>query len=399
MKVTIYPIQSSLVYGDTVDKASKELLARLTKLVPYDFEVVPDLEGLKKGDLPLILVQSGGSEGIFKEKIYPEFEGPYYLLTYGSSNSLAASLEILSFLRGEHKKGEVLHGEDSYIAGRITYLSSLKKDEKPGRLGVFGKPSDWLISSDVDPKKAKEVFDIDLISVDGDEIVSAIEKYKDSKVVRDFHQDFDPEELQKAYSIYGAMDGLVKKYGLDGYTLRCFDILKKFNMSACLALALDNEKSVIASCEGDVPAMITAYTVLKVLGLHSFQANPQWIDTEKNRVEFAHCTLPLDMAESYRFDTHFESGIGLGIRGEMRPGDVTVVKVSPSLDEFYVSEGTILGNESRRDRCRTQVNARLDTDASYFLTSSLGNHHLIVYGRHEKELCAYYRAVGLRRVV
>lgn len=85
------------------------------------------------------------------------------MLTYGNSNSLAASLEILSFLREEHKKGEVLHGEDSYIAKRIAYLGSFKKEEKPGRLGVFGKPSDWLISSDADYKKAREIFHINLI--------------------------------------------------------------------------------------------------------------------------------------------------------------------------------------------------------------------------------------------
>lgn len=399
MKVAVYPIQSSLVYGDTVEKESKNLMESLERLTSYEFGVVSDLKDLKNADLPLILVQSGGSEGIFKEEIYPYFEGPYYLLTYGNSNSLAASLEILSFLREEHKKGEVLHGEDSYIAKRIAYLGSFKKEEKPGRLGVLGKPSDWLISSDVDYKKAREIFHIDLIDVREEEIVQAIESYKDSPVERKFESEFDPKEIQKAYSIYRAMDSLVGKYRLDGYTLRCFDILKKVHMSACLALALDNEKSVIASCEGDVPAMITAYTVLKVLGLHSFQANPQRIDVEKNRVGFAHCTLPLDMAESYHFDTHFESGIGLGIHGEMKKGDATVVKVSSSLEEFYVSEGTILENESRRDRCRTQIVIKLDSDASYFLTSPLGNHHLIVYGRHEKELCAYYRSLGLRRVI
>jgi hypothetical protein len=77
------------------------------------------LDELSKGDLPLILVQSGGSEGFFKRDIYPTYKGPYYLLTYGSSNSLAASLEILSFVKEENKKGEVLHGDNTYIAERL----------------------------------------------------------------------------------------------------------------------------------------------------------------------------------------------------------------------------------------------------------------------------------------
>ena len=95
MKICIYPIKSVLAYGDTISKESAKLLNELHDKTGYEFELV-GLNDLSKGDLPLILVQSGGSEGFFKKDIYPTFKGPYYLLTYGSSNSLAASLEILS---------------------------------------------------------------------------------------------------------------------------------------------------------------------------------------------------------------------------------------------------------------------------------------------------------------
>ena len=41
------------------------------------------------------------------------------------------------------------------------------------RLGVIGKPSDWLISSDVDYKRVKETFDIELIDIDIKELIDA----------------------------------------------------------------------------------------------------------------------------------------------------------------------------------------------------------------------------------
>lgn len=57
MKVAVYPIQSSLVYGDTVEKESKNLMESLERLTSYEFGVVSDLKDLKNADLPLILVQ------------------------------------------------------------------------------------------------------------------------------------------------------------------------------------------------------------------------------------------------------------------------------------------------------------------------------------------------------
>ncbi len=399
MKITVYPIKSVLAYGDLIGNESKALLAGLKKKTGYDFEVV-SLDKLGTGDLSLILVQSGGSENFFKKDIFPNYPGPYYLLTYGSSNSLAASLEILTFIRENSKRGEVLHGDEDYIVSRLKALLALGKKKESGlvRLGVLGAPSDWLISSDVDYRKARSLFGLELVDVKEEEVISEIEKRKDSLPEGEFASAFNKVELVKAYRVYRALKSICRKYGLDGLTISCFDIIKACQMSACLALSLLNKEGIIASCEGDIPAMITAYEVQKVLGLHCFQANPNWIDPTKNELTLAHCTLPLDMAESYTFDTHFESGIGVGIHGEMRLGPVTIVKISADLKEFYLEEGEIKENQYRKDRCRTQIVVSMDAPVTYFLTSSLGNHHQVFYGRHKEELKKAFLECGLREV-
>mgnify|MGYP003301395200 CR=1 FL=1 len=48
-------------------------------------------------DLKLIFIESGGSEGLFLDG-FKLLKAPYYLLTSGDNNSLAASLEILTYL-------------------------------------------------------------------------------------------------------------------------------------------------------------------------------------------------------------------------------------------------------------------------------------------------------------
>ena len=397
--LTVYPIKSVLAYGDTISKESAKLLNDLTAKTGYEFKLV-GLDELSKGDLPLILVQSGGSEGFFKRDIYPTYKGPYYLLTYGSSNSLAASLEILSFIKEENKKGEVLHGDNDYIANRLKALIAEKKAKtmKPARLGVVGVPSDWLISSNVDYQKAKDIFNVELVDVPEEKILELVKKHNEKVPAHEFSAEFNPSELDKAYGIYEALKDLCAEEKFAGFTLRCFDIIKAVHMSACLGLSLMNRDGIIASCEGDVPAMITAYSILKCLGVHAFQANPNWIDPAKNQLTLAHCTLPLDMAESYQFDTHFESGIGVGIHGVMKKGDVTIVKVSSTLNEFYCEEGEILENQYRKDRCRTQIVIQMAAPVTYFLKSSLGNHHQVIYGHHKAELKAYFESLGLREI-
>ena len=396
--IKIYPIRSLMSHGGMISSDSEKLLTSLKELLEgYEFSYIDSFSSLKEDDFLLILVQSGGSEGIFKEEVYPNFKGPYHLLTYGSSNSLAASLEILSFLKANGEASEVLHGDDRYIANRILALMKAKTNTRPSRLGVFGMPSDWLISSNVDYQRAKKMFNIDLIDIKESEMIETILSSSDS-LEGIPNLTYEEKELRLAMKIYHGLSALVKKYELDGFTIRCFGLLSAVHSSSCLALALFNQQDIVASCEGDVPALLTAYLMQQKFHIHCFQANPQWIDPIKNQIDFAHCTLPLDMARSVSLDTHFESGIGIGIHGEMEEGPVTVLKISADLGLFYCEEGTLIGNDYRKDRCRTQIRLKMDAPVSYFLTSSLGNHHQILYGHHKKEIEEYLKNLGLREV-
>ena len=141
-----------------------------------------------------------------------------------------------------------------------------------------------------------------------------------------------------------------------------------------------NKDGYIAACEGDIPAMLTMAVVREVFHKSAFQVNPSYINVKERYGYFAHCTLPLDMCLDYKFDTHFESGLGIGIVGRLNLGKVTVFKVGSSLDEFECYSGKISANLHKNNLCRTQVKVEFDEDISSLLTSPLGNHLLIVTG-------------------
>ena len=192
--------------------------------------------------------------------------------------------------------------------------------------------------------------------------------------------------LPGAVRIYHALRQIIEKYSLNGLTIRCFDLLTAVRNTGCLALARLNAEGFVAGCEGDVPAMVSMMVSRAITGMSGFQANPASINPETGEMMLAHCTIPLDMVSHYEFDTHFESGIGVGIRGYMPPGAVTVFKVAGDLSRYFVAEGTLLRCEARQDLCRTQFAIQLDNPAqsTYFLTNPIGNHHIVIPGHHKE---------------
>ena len=381
----IYTLTSELHDEQAVDAVTKDFLGSLG--VDHLFKG-SDYADYGSHTLNLIYVRTGGTEGIFKG-LFPQLreksDRPFYLLTSGKSNSLAASMEILSYLRQHNVSGEIIHGKPEYITSRIALLEKVegaRKKMNGCRLGVIGKPSDWLISSYADDGVVKQWLGIELVYIPMDELLDTLAFIPEETTSETSDREILRKSLPGADRIYKALRDIIDKRQLQGFTLRCFDLLNTVKNTGCLALAKLNSEGFVAGCEGDVPAMLSMKIIQSVTGLSGFQANPSTIDPETGEILFAHCTIPLNMVERYEFDTHFESGIGVGIRGYMKEGPVTVFKVSGDLSRSFIAEGTLVRNQSKPDLCRTQQVIQLSdkSQASYFLTNPIGNHHIIVPG-------------------
>ena len=386
--IAIYTITSGLHDESSVSRLSDAFLKGIFPEGGFLFKGA-DFTDFGTHTLDLIYVRTGGAEGIFKS-LLPGMRtrgiGRFYLLTSGKSNSLAASLEILSYLQQNGLKGEVLHGSPAYLQERIRTLELVAQARgklQGGRIGVIGQPSDWLIASQADATAVKDKLGATLVEIPMEELLQEIPRSPQNDAPAD--EPMAPA-VRKAYpgatQIYHALEKLVERYGLSAFTLRCFDLLTAVGNTGCLALASFNADGLPASCEGDVPALLSMMVAQAVSGCSGFQANPARIDVETGQMLFAHCTVPFNMVENWRYDTHFESGIGVGIHGELPEGPVTVFKLSGQLDRHFVAEGELLYNQYEDHLCRTQVMLQLKPeDARYFLTRPIGNHHIILPGR------------------
>lgn len=374
----------------------------------YSFEWCGEsFESYGTHDIDIIYVRTGGTENAFK-KALPLLEGQILLLTSGLSNSLAASMEILSYLRQQGRVGEILHGSSSYIAHRIMSLAAVQTARKSLnglRIGVIGQPSDWLISSDPDRKALQDRLGITLVDIPIKELENEARKggyslpegfdLKDYKC-RAEGADVSLQTFRGALDIYGALKRLIGKYSLGAVTVRCFDLLSSLRNTGCLALSILNSEGIPASCEGDIPTLVTMCVSSALTGSIGFQANPSSIDPESGEVVLAHCTIPLEMVEDYVYDTHFESGIGVAIRGTLPLTDVTLFKLAPDLSRCFTAEAELLPRKPQPGLCRTQAYLRLFDKSlcrNYFLKDSIGNHHVIVPGRCASLLQDFFRSI------
>ena len=398
MNIGLYTITSPLHDENAVNSASAEFVGQIEERLGHKFDFCgPDFTKYGLHDLDVIYVRTGGTEGLFEE-VFPSLKGNILLLTSGKSNSLAASLEILSYLRQHGRKGEIIHGSVEYIAQRLSLLTKVNAARQAlqgQNLGIIGQPSDWLISSNADKAKVKERLGINLVDIEIEELINTVKSDEDlSSYLPENASELTakvPAGIQKytagALRIYCALKKIIEKYSLSGLTLRCFDLLSTVENTGCLALAMLNAEGIPSGCEGDVPTLMTMAVGKALTGQCGFQANPSRIDPQTGEMLLAHCTVPFDMIRGFSFNTHFESGIGLAVHGELPEGDATIAKLSGDLSRQFFCKAVLTGNPYEKSLCRTQITMKVEHNPSevcrdYFLKSPIGNHHVVFTGDH-----------------
>ena len=89
MNISVSTLRSALKYNSDFEKQQQIFLESIEKQLnlPLKTTTLDDYDC----DLKLIFVQTGGVEGLFL-KNFEKLQPPYYILTNGSNNSLAASM-------------------------------------------------------------------------------------------------------------------------------------------------------------------------------------------------------------------------------------------------------------------------------------------------------------------
>ena len=412
MKLNLITFASSLASRESIFTDHHELLDTIAEKYDVQYIFPEDLDKPRPDGATMVLVGSGGVEEMVKGAI--DSLPPYVvLIADGLKNSLAASLEILSWMRQTGRQGRVLHGPTSFIVQGIgNYVMAHEAVARLNgmRVGVIGKPSGWLIASDVTYQAMRERWGIEMVDVPLDEVVKGYETVTDAEV-QDITDEFmnrafgilEPtrDEVVKAMRLYRSVKSIVERYSLNAFTLNCFDLIPITHTTGCVALALLNQEGIPAGCEGDEQTLLTMLAVQAATGEMTFMANPSKIlDNAAHEMVFAHCTIAPAMADRYIIRDHYESLSGVAVEGIFDPMDMTVVKCGgKDMEHYFLSKAQLIECTTNPNMCRTQLRLRLDEPLDYFLERSIGNHHVIVRDDHTQCIEATLRLLGAKAII
>ena len=355
------------------------------------------------------MIATGGVENMFKRiwtaidvemMCAPNRPKTVTMIADGRNNSLAAALEILTYLGNNGMEGRIVHGTNEEIVSAL--IETHDRASLQGRIGLFGQPSDWLIASNVDREYLLQRYGIKTVDIDLQRVKDGIkaasqteaEKMaqalaKRAKAVQE-PSDTDMIEAAKAYL---AIKRICQEERLDAMTIRCFDIVKACGTTSCLALALLNDEGIVAGCEGDMQTLMSMYLAKRLCGETAFMANPSQLTDTTSML--AHCTIPLSMCDETIVRSHFESSIGVAIQGLLPLTDYTLLKWGgPQLDRYFVAEAQAVATPYSNHFCRTQITLNVNLKP-YLLQHSIGNHHVIIRGRHSDKIKAFMQANGI----
>ncbi|MCQ2306438.1 MAG: hypothetical protein MJ000_02595 [Bacteroidales bacterium] len=420
-------LRSSFQTDEYVKNEYAELLRLLTEKCNASFNVTGEempLPQIDKHDT--FLVATGGVEGLFVRLLENGIVGENVtLIADGRNNSLAASMEILTFLNEKGGNGRILHGTNDEIVAEMIGSQQIKSDKESAsnndcenvkssdiiefnRIAIFGEPSDWLIASGVDREFVREKFNIDFVNIDIERLVTRVQLIDDEMVelLTKDHEDSgitfgeaSHRDLLNSLKLYLAISQICHEENCTCLTIRCFDIVKQLNATSCLALALLNDEGIDASCEGDLQSLLTMIMARRIAWQPAFMANPSGMSKENGTTTFAHCTIPMSMCKKYGFRSHFESGIGIAIAGEMPVNQkYTIFKWGGRrLERFFVEEVDAVEKPYSEHLCRTQITFKF-YKPEYMLNCPIGNHHIIIKGAVAGKIRQAMKEIGVYEI-
>ncbi len=410
MIINLITFASHLHKQASVRSSHEAILNELEKDFTVKVIDYQNIDKLKNDDFKIIFIATGGVERLVVQH-FEQLPRPAIILADGMQNSLAAALEVSSWLRGRGMKSEILHGELSAVVQRIRVLYANFQAQRSlhgARIGVIGTPSAWLVASSVDYLLVKRRWGVEYVDISMDRVYEYYDQVSDTQVSA-LSAAFESqalgcreathEDILKALRLYSAVRRICEEEKLSAVTLSCFRLIERTGTTGCLALSLLNDEGILAGCEGDLQSVFTMLAARALTGQAGFMANPSMIVPRSNEIILAHCTIGTTQTDRYVIRNHFETEAGVGIQGILPTGDVTILRCGGQcLDEYYLTTGVLTENTNYINMCRTQVRVRLDSSPEYFLKNPLGNHHILIKGNYENALQEFLQANTCRRV-
>lgn len=214
----------------------------------------------------------------------------------------------------------------------------------------------------------------------------------------------DPEQLDRSFRVYCALQDVQKETGAKGLAVRCWpEMFTEYGCAACGPMAMMNGQRVPSACEADVNGSITQLLLQTLADEPAWMADLVDITPADDTAVFWHCGLaPLSMRDpesAAEATIHTNRKMPLLHQFTIKPGRITLARLSRSRNQVKLM---IAGAEVvRAPRAFTGCSGtvRFDQPAAEvcerIMAEGLEHHFAVAYGDHRPALRAVAERWGL----
>lgn len=230
MNLYLITFQSSLNRIESVYDCHKDLFVEIEKFFTLHLVPYTEAASIPADAYRMAFIASGGVEKMVTQH-FELLPYPIHLLTDGQQNSLAASLEIATWIRSKGMKVHIIHGTIPNMVKQLIdhhKAFAAQREVRGKRIGVVGYSSPWLVASNVDYLLAKRRWGIEFIDIPMEEVYCLFYQIKDDDIGYEASvfanraiacREGTPEDLLKAMRLYQAVKIICEKKKLDAVTL------------------------------------------------------------------------------------------------------------------------------------------------------------------------------------
>ncbi len=310
------------------------------------------------------------------------------------------------------KPDEALRAADAEMFLR---QAAAAKAVRNARIGLVGYADMGLYSCAYDKTLAFSKLGVDIEDYYSNEILEMMAAFSKEEVdaaIAEIRVEFEftnhvPEEtLEKVTRLYLAMNGKKNRRGLDALSIKCVYGVTKMGFNPCLAQTLLADKNTCVICECDAYGMLTGIMFSRATGQTSaFVENYEVFD---DSVLVGVCGfIPRDFAEGkqkIRSANLGEYNYGISNVSRMKTGKVTYGRLYQHGDTYrmFLAEGEALPNPKWTESGWAEptpdfpsVLLKPGMDVKTYLENVPGQHILMVYGEHRREMELLCKLLGI----
>lgn len=276
----------------------------------------------------------------------PPFDGGRLI-----SNALvAATMNNAALKRLGHKVyfvyGDVDESRLQSEISQVTRVHLAAKCLRQTHLGLIGYRPTGFYSSTFDETLLRtkfgvslEEFDLSMVfkmaeEIDPQVVEADIEGYSASQEIGEL----PPGYLENHSRLYIAMRELIEGHNFDAIALKCWPEMGHNQSTPCAMISRFADDRFIIGCESDVEATVTMLMQQYLAEDQVFMCDLIDIDRDANTALFWHCgQAGLDLhadRDQVAIMNHSLAGEGVVVEGVLKPGPVTVAKLSQIGEDY-----------------------------------------------------------------